>query len=261
MVVMPDYYFQIITFILGACIGSFLNVVIYRLPRSLAPHRPSRSFCPACKNSIASYDNIPILSYLILRGRCRNCQARIAIRYPIIELLSGVLALCCYIKFGLTLEALIYYAFIACLVTITFIDIDHQIIPDSISLPGIPIFGAAAYFASLLPLKDILLGILIGGGILYLVAWGYHLFTRREGMGGGDIKLLAMTGALIGWQGVIFTIFVSSVLGSVIGLIVMLINKKGMKLAIPFGPFLALGALLYLFFGTELIYWYFHLLR
>lgn len=163
-------------------------------------------------------------------------------------------------KFGPTLSAGIYFFFIATLLTVTFIDIDHRIIPDVISLPGIPIFFLASLAMPQLSYKESLLGILAGGGSLFAVAWIYNLLTGKDGMGGGDIKLLAMIGALLGWQGVLFTIFTASATGTFIGIIIMLYTQKGMKLAVPFGPFLSFGAIVYIFFGTQIIKWYYGLL-
>jgi len=257
---MPLYLIEIFIFIFGLCIGSFLNVCIYRLPASQSIAHP-RSKCPECGKLIASYDNIPVFSYLWLKGRCRHCGVKIGLRYPTVELLGGLFALATFLKFGLSLEAVIYFAFIACLLVVTFIDLDHRIIPDVITLPGIPICFAASFALPDMTYKAALLGILVGGGSLFLVAWVYSLITKKEGMGGGDIKLLAMMGALLGWEGVLFTIFVSSLVGTLSGLAVMLRSRKGMKLAVPFGPFLAIGGITYIFFGTRLINWYFNLLR
>jgi leader peptidase (prepilin peptidase)/N-methyltransferase len=201
------------------------------------------------------------LSYLLLRGRCRYCQTSISLRYPLVELLTGLFALMAFLKFGFSLEAVIYFIFIAALLTVTFIDIDHQIIPDVITLPGIPIGFGASFALPAINYTDSLLGIIIGGGSLFLVAWVYNVLTKKEGMGGGDIKLLAMIGAVIGWKGVLFTIFVASAVGTVSGLLVMLQARKTMKLAIPFGPFLAIGGIAYIFFGPELVAWYFNLLN
>jgi len=256
----PTYSAELLIFIFGLCIGSFLNVCIYRLPQSKSIVHP-RSMCPNCGAIIRFYDNIPILSYVALRGKCRHCKAPISLRYPIIEFMSGLFAAGVFIKYGITLEAVIYYAFVAALLVITFIDIDHQIIPDVITLPGIPIFFIASFALPDITVVESILGIFIGGGSLFLVAWLYHLLTRKEGMGGGDIKLLAMMGAIIGWQGVLFTIFVASAVGTVSGLLIMLKNRKTMRLAIPFGPFLAIGATAYIFLGPQLIAWYFSLLR
>ena len=257
---MLNHYFEVVAFIFGLCIGSFLNVCIYRLPVSKSIVHP-RSMCPICGNFIRFYDNIPVLSYAWLKGKCRNCRTGIPLRYPIIELLSALFALTTIIKYGPTLEAVIYFAFIASLLVVTFIDIDHRIIPDVITLPGIPIFFLAGLALPGLTIKDSLIGILAGGGSLLLVAYGYNLITKKEGMGGGDIKLLAMIGAVIGWQGVLFTIFVSSLIGTLSGIIIMLYTRNNMKLKVPFGPFLAIGSITYIFFGPQLTQWYFNLLR
>jgi leader peptidase (prepilin peptidase)/N-methyltransferase len=257
---MPLYLIEVFIFILGLCIGSFLNVCIYRVPASLSIAHP-RSLCPQCGNAIAFYDNIPVISYLWLRGTCRHCRVPIGLRYPIVELLGGLFALSSFLKFGLTLEALIYFVFITSLLVVTFIDLDHRIIPDVITLPGIPIFFAASFAVPAVTYIDALLGILVGGGSLLVVAWTYSLITKKEGMGGGDIKLLAMMGALVGWQGVVFTIFVASLVGTLSGLLLMLRSRQGMKLAVPFGPFLAIGGITYIFFGPQLIRWYFMLLQ
>jgi leader peptidase (prepilin peptidase)/N-methyltransferase len=198
---------------------------------------------------------------LLLKGKCRFCREPISLRYPIIELLTGLFALITVLKYGFSLEALIYFVYIAALLVITFIDIDHQIIPDIISLPGIPIFFMASFGLSQINYLQSLIGILTGGGSLFLVAWTYSLITKKEGMGGGDIKLLAMIGAVIGWKGVLFTIFVASAVGTLSGMLVMLKSRKGMKLKIPFGPFLAIGGIAYIFFGPLLIRWYFQLLN
>jgi len=256
---MLTYLVEVSIFIFGLCIGSFLNVCIYRLPASKSIVHP-RSMCSNCGTLIAAYDNIPVLSYLWLKGRCRHCQIKISLRYPMVELLGGLFALGTFLKFGLTLEALIYYLFFAALLIVTFIDIDHRIIPNVITLPGIPICFAASFALPTITYREALLGILIGGGSLFLVAWIYSLITKKEGMGGGDIKLLAMMGAIVGWQGVLFTIFLASLVGTLAGLAAMLQSRKGMKLAVPFGPFLSIGSITYIFFGTPLIDWYFNLL-
>ncbi len=257
---MSPYLIEIFIFLMGLCIGSFLNVCIYRLPASKSIVHP-RSMCPNCDTLIAWYDNIPIFSYLLLMGRCRHCRIKFSARYPIVELLGGLFALGVFMKFGLSFETLVYYLFIATLLVVTFIDIDHRIIPDVISLPGIPIFFAASFALPAITYKDSLLGILTGGGSLFLVAWIYSLLTKKEGMGGGDIKLLAMMGAIVGWQGVLFTIFVASLVGTLAGLAVMLKSRQGTKLAVPFGPFLALGGVLALFWGKEIILGYFRLFQ
>ncbi|MBC2710673.1 MAG: prepilin peptidase [Desulfosarcina sp.] len=250
---------NILTFIFGTCIGSFLNVCIYRIPASLSIVHPGSS-CPRCKTMIPFYDNIPILSYLLLMGKCRNCRAPIAIRYPFVELLGGLFALACTMSFGPTLHGIVVFAFIATLIAVAFIDLDHRIIPDTISLPGIPLFFLAALAVPTVTWQASAIGILAGGGSLFTVAWVYQLMTGREGMGGGDIKLLAMIGAMIGWKGILFTLFAASAIGTIVGMLAMIQSGKGMKLAIPFGPFLAMGAIIYLFFGDTLISWYLNML-
>jgi leader peptidase (prepilin peptidase)/N-methyltransferase len=244
-----------VAFVFGLVIGSFLNVCIYRLPASQSIVHP-RSACPGCAHPIRVYDNIPVVSFLILRGRCRDCGMRIPWRYPLVELLSGAFAALAVAKFGAGGQAALMYLLIAALLVITFIDIDHRIIPDVISLPGIPVGLAASFgLTDVTPLQSVI-GILAGGGSLFLVAWGYQLITGREGMGGGDIKLLAMIGAFFGWPGVLFTIFTASLTGTLAGMAVILRQRADMKLAVPFGPFLAIGAIGYVFIGPETLAWY-----
>jgi len=258
---MYHYQIYVVVVLFGLCVGSFLNVCIYRIPDDTKSiNYPSRSICLSCGYPLKFYDNIPLLSYLWLKGRCRQCQAAISWRYPLIELLTGLGALSVFLKYGLTLATLVYFIFIACLLVVTFIDLDHRIIPDVITLPGIPLFFTMALAVPDVTLKDSLIGLLIGGGSLWAVALIYKMFTGKDGMGGGDIKLLAMMGVLIGWQGVLFTVFVSSAIGSATGLLVMLVQKGNLKLAVPFGPFLAIGGVSYVFFGQQIIDWYFNLL-
>ena len=252
---MTPFLPSVYIFVLGLCIGSFLNVCIYRLPEGRSIVQPA-SACTQCGSPLRWYDNIPVLSYVFLRGRCRTCHIAISPRYPIVELLTGMFAFALWLRFGLHPQTVVYFVFVAALLTITFIDIDHRIIPDAISLPGIPIGFALSFFLPQIGWLDSLLGIALGGGSLFLVAGGYQLLTGKEGMGGGDIKLLGMIGAFIGWQGVLFTIMISSFSGTAAGLALMLRNRKDMKMAIPFGPFLSIGAIVYVFFGPEWIDWY-----
>jgi leader peptidase (prepilin peptidase)/N-methyltransferase len=250
----------VIIFLFGLCIGSFLNVCIYRLPASKSITNPPRSICPSCNSQIPYYDNIPVLSYLWLKGRCRQCGAPISFRYVVVELMTGIVAVGALFHFGLTLEGLIYFVFISSLIAITFIDIDHKIIPDVITLPGILMGLIASFALPAVGFKDSIIGMLVGGGALWVVAWVYYVLTRKDGMGGGDIKLLAMMGTIIGLKGVIFTIFVSSAVGTLVGVTVMMVKGKDMKFAVPFGPFLSIGAITYIFFGQEIIYSYVNLL-
>jgi leader peptidase (prepilin peptidase)/N-methyltransferase len=247
-------------FLLGAVTGSFLNVCIYRLPLDQSVITP-RSRCMACGAPVAWFDNLPILSWFLLRGRCRSCGASYSIRYPLVELATALLSLFLFLRFGPSPSYLIYFVLAAALVVITFIDLDHQIIPDEISLPGIGIGFLASFFLPEPGWISSLLGAVIGWGSLALVFYGYLWLTGREGMGGGDAKLLAMLGAFLGLKAVPFIIFSSSLVGTVAGLSIMALQRKGRHLAIPFGPYLAFGALLYIFYGPQLITWYLQLGR
>jgi len=238
-------------------VGSFLNVCIIRLPKKLSLIKPS-SHCPHCQSSIRFYDNVPLLSYVILGGKCRHCKARISPRYFLVEGLSGIMALALYRTFGLTPEVLVYFVFFSALLVIIFIDLDTWTIPDVITLPGIVAGVGASFVLPRLGPWQSLIGLLTGGGILFLVAMGYQLLRKREGMGGGDIKLLAMIGAFLGLPGVIYTLFASSVIGSLAGALLMLKDKSGGGTRIPFGPFLAMAAMSYVFWGPTLISWYFY---
>lgn len=253
---MPSFAIQsIIALVLGMVVGSFLNVCICRMPKDESIVSPP-SHCPQCSYQIKWYDNIPLLSYLLLRGKCRGCSAHISLQYPLVESLNGILTLFLFLRFGLTPVFAAFFLFCSALVVITFIDIEHQIIPDEISLPGIVIGFLFSFFLKGHSWVNSLVGILAGGGSLLLVAYCYQLLTGKEGMGGGDIKLLAMMGAFLGWKAVPFIIFSSSLIGSIVGVSMMLLQKKDSKLAIPFGPYLAIGALLYIFYGQPLISWY-----
>jgi leader peptidase (prepilin peptidase)/N-methyltransferase len=247
--------FYLFAFVFGAVIGSFLNVCIHRLPAKESVVYPP-SHCPGCGARIRSRDNIPLLSYVLLRGRCRSCGAPISLRYPVVEALSGALLVLLLYRFGLSPALGVYVAFVAALIVVSFIDLDHQIIPDVISLPGIVVGLVASALGQGPPLLDSVLGALVGGGILYAVAVGYHALTAREGMGGGDIKLLAMIGAFLGWRGVLVTLIVGSFTGAVVGISLILVRRTDSRVPIPFGPFLALGAVCALAFGDRLITWY-----
>lgn len=250
-----NLYFSIIAFIFGSVVGSFLNVCIWRMPREESVVFPP-SHCPNCDYRIRWYDNIPLLSYLALRGKCRGCGTHISLQYPLVELLNGLLTLALFLRFGPTLPFMVLFLFSSALVVVTFIDIEHQIIPDEISLSGIVTGFVASFFIQGHSWLNSLLGILLGGGSLLLVAYVYQWLTKKDGMGGGDIKLLAMMGAFLGWKSIPFIIFTSSLFGSIVGVTIMLLQKKDSKLAIPFGPYLAFGALLYVFYGRQLIHWY-----
>jgi leader peptidase (prepilin peptidase)/N-methyltransferase len=240
--------FNCFAFIFGAAIGSFLNVCIFRIPAEESIVKPL-SQCPHCHHPIRFYDNIPIISFILLHARCRDCGGKISWRYPLVELITALLALLLFMKFGLTFNFLVFFIFTAVLIVITFIDLDHQIIPDILSLPGIPVFFLAAIFIVKVPWHEALIGLLIGGGVLFLIAFVYEYLTKREGMGGGDIKLLAMIGGFLGWKSLIFVLLFSSFTGAVVGITAMIIKKQDTKYAVPFGPFLSAAAAAYIFWG------------
>ncbi len=235
-------------FIFGAAIGSFLNVCIFRIPAKSSIIKPL-SQCPHCHHPIRFYDNIPIVSFLLLKAKCRDCDGVISWRYPLVELITAIFALLLFIKFGLTLTFLVFFTFTAVLIVITFIDLDHQIIPDVLTLPGIPVFLLAAIFVVKVPWDEALIGLLVGGGVLFAIAFIYEFVSKREGMGGGDIKLLAMIGGFFGWKSLIFILLFSSFAGALVGVAAMIIKKQNMKYAVPFGPFLSAAAVAYIFFG------------
>jgi leader peptidase (prepilin peptidase)/N-methyltransferase len=246
--------------IFGAIVGSFLNVCIHRVPKGESIVAPG-SHCPHCKSPIKFYDNIPLVSYLLLGGKCRNCHGTISIQYPLVEGVTALSSFLLFVRFGVSWNYFFYFAFVAALIVITVIDLFHQIIPDVISLPGIGVGLLAFLIFPGLPFLNSLIGMLLGGGSLFVVATLYQWLFKREGMGGGDVKLLAMIGAFLGWKAVIITILLSSLIGSITGVIVMVARGKDFKYAIPFGPFLSLGAVISLFYGQAIITWYLHLSR
>lgn len=281
-------------FAMGAVIGSFLNMCIHRLPRSRAmreeefscphcgeavesvpcPHcgkeirdddedlAPSKSMgskrsrCPRCGAMIRAYDNIPILSWIILRGRCRDCKERIPFRYPLVELLSGLFAAACVLAYGPGFAASAYFLFLAALLLVSFIDIDVFRIPLAVTLPGAFLGLCFSPWLPGMTLTGSLAGMLSGAGGLYLLRRAYFLLRGDEGMGGGDVDLIAMIGAFTGWQGALFSAMAAAFSGTAAGLVVMALRQKGLKTRLPFGPFLALGAMLYIFFGGPLTSWY-----
>jgi leader peptidase (prepilin peptidase)/N-methyltransferase len=255
---------SLVAFVFGSILGSFLNVCIVRLPNKESIVKPP-SHCPNCKARIPFYDNIPLISYLILCGRCRFCKERISPRYFFVELLTGALTVALLFHLGPSLGFLVNLIFVAALIVISFIDLDVRIVPDVISLPGVGLGLLASFLQYPWPADPLsippsplnsLIGILAGVGFLLLVAWLYELFTGTEGMGGGDVKLLAMIGAFLGWPAIPLTLFFASLTGSVIGVFLMVRAGAGGKYALPFAPFLCLGAVIYLFFGREVVHFY-----
>jgi leader peptidase (prepilin peptidase) / N-methyltransferase len=251
--VLPPWFLEASCFLLGLVIGSFLNVVIARLPDGRSIVRPP-SACPACGGLIRWYDNVPLLSWLWLRARCRNCQVRISWRYPAVELLTAILFMLAARRFGPALDLGAALLLLAALVAIAGIDLDHQIIPDAITLPGIVV--GAGLTVALHPATwfNTVLGILVGGGLFLVI-----ILASRGGMGGGDMKLGAMMGAFLGWKLVLLATLLGVFGGGAVAIGLLVTGRKGRKDAVPFGPFLALGAAVSLLWGHDLLAWYLRL--
>jgi len=268
-------------FLLGLLIGSFLNVAIVRLPRGHSIVSPP-SHCPRCRASIKFYDNIPLISFLILRGKCRNCGEPISWRYPLVELMNGLLYAWIVNEFWIGGEALLMMAFCSSLIVITFIDLDFQIIPDTITLPGIllgvsiaPFFMSQLadplpfYLDRLLPhmwpylnsFLNAVIGMLCGALPLLTIGWVWEKLRHVEAMGGGDVKLMGMVGSFLGWKGALLTIMLGALVGSLVGIALIVLKRHRLERVIPFGPFLALGAIATAFYGNDIISWYLGLIR
>jgi leader peptidase (prepilin peptidase)/N-methyltransferase len=263
-------------FLFGLIVGSFLNVCILRIPADKSIVLPASS-CPKCGKDIAPYDNIPVLSWVFLGGKCRNCKTKISAMYPAVELLTGLLFLGCYLVFGLTVDALKWAVFAALLVVLTVTDLRERILPDEVNFFGLgagllfsfftkSLDGTALWMANrwfdypppqfALSFADAALGAIAGSGLLWLVAEGYFRLRGREGMGLGDVKMMAAVGAFLGLKRTMLTVLLGSLLGSVIGIFLIVVSKKGRDYELPFGTFLGVGALLVVFFGTPALRWY-----
>ena len=243
----------IFTFLFGVNFGSFLNVVIYRLPPGKSLIKPPSS-CPQCGARIRAYDNIPIVSYIVLRGRCRHCGLRIPLRYLAVELLAGVLSVFAIYHFGLNIRGF-ESAFLSLIfIAIFFIDLDHTIIPDLFTLPGIVIGLALSFIpGALVDWAQAFIGILVGGGAFFLVGKVGQFVFRKEALGLGDVKFAAMLGAFVGWQSLLLVLVLASFLGSVVGIALIYFSGKGRRSYIPFGPFLVVGAWITIYFGDSII--------
>jgi leader peptidase (prepilin peptidase)/N-methyltransferase len=272
-------FFVVFSIVIGLMVGSFLNVVIHRLPKMMDNAEKAyvaeaygvkpeaeiptkynivtpRSACPHCGHQITALENIPIISYLILGGKCKGCKVKISLRYPLIEALTGVLIGAVAYKFGYTYSALFGFALVFALVTLTFIDFDTQLLPDDITLPLLWLGLLFNLNNGFTDLKSAVLGAVFGYLILWSVYWLFKIVTGKEGMGYGDFKLLGAIGAWFGWQLLPAVIFLSSVVGAVIGIGMIVFRGKSGGTAIPFGPFLALGGIAALFFGQQLAGFY-----
>ena len=271
-------YLDFIVFVFGAVVGSFLNVCVHRMPRDQSIVTPP-SHCPHCNQRIRWIDNVPLVSYLMLRGKCRHCGGSISPRYFLVELLTAVLFLLMWLKLtqwdhpplhGIYfLKGPIYWLVIGGLIVATFIDFEHYIIPNEITVGGIIVgLALSAVYPPLLDAETIqmsllrsFLGVIVGGLTLLAVATIGEAIFRKEAMGMGDVKLLAAIGAFFGWQSTLFTLFVSSLIGGVIGLVLVTVSKKGWQSRIPYGPYIAFGALLWMFCGREIVNWYLSFIR
>lgn len=252
----PDAIALIFISLFGLCVGSFLNVVIARIPEGRSIVFPG-SACPRCGKSIAWYDNLPVLSYALLQGRCRNCQEPISWRYPAVELSCGLLFVLAYHRFEAGTALASALILLAGLVAITAIDLDHQIIPDVISLPGIVLGVLFSLAPGGIGWAPSLLGVLLGGGVFVVIIAASTLVLGQAGMGVGDVKLGAMLGAFLGWKLALLSILLSTLVGGPMAAGLLATGRKGRKDAIPFGPFLALGGFISLFWGDALLAWYF----
>jgi leader peptidase (prepilin peptidase)/N-methyltransferase len=241
-------------FVLGLAVGSFLNVCIYRLPRRESLNWPA-SHCTRCSRPLSWYENIPLASWIVLRGRCRTCHASIGITYPVVELITGLLFAGGYLIYGWTPLLAVRLLFACAMIVLFVIDLNHRILPNVITVPGI-VAGLA--FSAVLPPGWLasLIGALAGGGALFLIAEVYYRVRGVEGLGMGDVKMLAMIGAFLGWQLTLVTLMLASLSGSVIGVGLMALDRRGMQAALPFGTFLAVGALVAAVYGDTLLAWY-----
>jgi leader peptidase (prepilin peptidase)/N-methyltransferase len=270
-------FFLVMSLVLGCMVGSFLNVCIYRIPRGESIVRP-RSKCPKCGNGIAWYDNFPIVSWLVLGAKCRYCGQPISWQYPLVESITGVFFACVYLRFHMTVATPVYMFLAAGLIMVTFVDLTDWTIPDEVTLPGIPLGILCGLIGMFVPstgfivhdVFDALIGAALGGGVLYSLDKLTFLLAKKRGMGFGDVKLLAMLGAFLGWKSVIVIIMLASFIGSIAGLLLIVVNRRlGPQTEdapqgghyLPFGPYLALGGVLYLFFGEWMISAYMNMLH
>lgn len=245
----------ILIFILGLIVGSFSNVCIYRIPRNESIIYPA-SHCPKCHSNILPKDNIPLLSYILLKGRCRNCKTKISIQYPMVEFLSGLIYLIIYLVYGLSVQTLIYILLSSALIIIAFIDLNQQMVPDVISLPGIVIGFILSFFVSHISFINSALGIVVGGGIILIIGITGSVIFKKEAMGGGDVKLAAMIGAFLGWRYIIISLFLGFFLGALTGIFLIMTKIKKREDAIPFGPFIVLSSFITLLCGEKILSWY-----
>lgn len=248
-----------IIFFLGLIFGSFFNVCIYRLPRKKSIMWPG-SFCTECDTPIKPWDNIPLISFLLLRGKCRNCKSKISWRYPLVEAITGILFVSLYLKFGLTIQSIAWFVLAALLIVITFIDIEFKLILNKITVPGLIVGAALSWFLIPLNLYDIGLGLLVGSGLLIAIAFFGKFLFGKESMGMGDVKMAAMIGVFIGAKGIALSLFFGFFIAGIFSFTGMALKRLKRSSYLPFGPFIAAGTLLYIFLGEQIIVWYLQML-
>lgn len=241
--------------VMGLIVGSFLNVCIYRLPRRQSLNWPG-SRCTSCERALSWYENIPLVSWIALRGQCRTCGARISVMYPLVELVTGALFVAGYAIYGWTPLLAVRLAFACAMVVLFAVDLRHHILPNVITVPGIVIGLLVSLFLPTPGWRSSLIGLIAGGGVLFAIAEAYYRFRGVEGLGMGDVKMLSMIGAFLGWELMLVTLILASFAGSIIGVGVIALGRGGMKAALPFGTFLAVGALTAAVAGDPLIDWY-----
>jgi leader peptidase (prepilin peptidase)/N-methyltransferase len=251
---MSEYAAILLAGFVGAAVGSFLNVCIYRLPRGQSIVHPPSS-CPHCHRYLNWFENLPIIGYLFLRGRCRTCRAPIGVQYLLVELVAAATFATAWWYYGPGVLLVSRLAFACALIVLFAIDLEHHLLPNTVTLPGI-LAGLGFSFVTEPGWWSSLVGILVGGGLLYAVAEGYYWFRREEGLGMGDVKMLAMVGAFIGWKLTLMTLMMASLSGSIVGLSLIALGRGDMKYALPFGTFLAMGAALAVTSGPGLLEWY-----
>jgi len=245
----------LIAFISGTIIGSFLNVCIYRIPEGESVIYPY-SYCPECGERIKWYDNIPVISYLILRGKCRNCGKKISVQYPLVELLTGILTAGVVYRYGLSFVSFYFLILTYVLIVVSMIDLKTMLVPIKLCYFAMVTGILLSLFVPVISFKDSILGASFGAGIILFIIETYYIFTGKEGMGYGDANIMAVIGSFLGWEKVLLTIFFASLIGSVVGVTLMVLKGKNAKFALPFGPFLSIGAYITLLFGNEIIRWY-----
>ncbi|MCP2519106.1 prepilin peptidase [SCandidatus Aminicenantes bacterium Aminicenantia_JdfR_composite] len=250
----------IIIILFGLIWGSFLNVIIYRLPRNISIVKPA-SFCPSCKHKIPFYYNIPLISFIILKGKCKYCGNKISFMYPLVELLTPISIILLYFKYSFTTFFLFSFIFTSALIVLAFIDYYHQILPNEITIPGSLLFLGYSFLNPYIDFTNSLLGMAFGGGILFLIYWIYLRIKKIEGLGLGDVKMMIMVGSFLGWLKTLFTLLIGTFAAASVGIFLIIFKGKDLKYSLPFGTFLSPSAFIALMWGSEIIKTYLNLFK